>query len=53
MKLITILILSLVLYGGGRPSKNTPKDMRLAANNPNAGKPATSKPVPTKPAKSK
>lgn len=24
---------------GGKPSKSTPKDMRLKANNPNAGKP--------------
>ncbi len=26
---------------GGKPSKATPKDMRLKANNPNAGKPAS------------
>lgn len=25
---------------GGKPSKATPKDMRLGRNNPNAGKPA-------------
>lgn len=25
---------------GGKPQKNTPRDMRLKANNPNAGKPS-------------
>lgn len=34
---------------GGKPKTNTPKDMRLKANNPNAG--ATNKTTqPTKPA---
>lgn len=28
---------------GGKPSRQTPKDMRLSRNNPNAGK----KPAPT------
>lgn len=32
---------------GGKPQKNTPADMRLKANNPNAGK---SKPAQQKPA---
>jgi len=39
---------------GGKPSKATPKDMRLSRNNPNAGKkapvPITPKPAATKPA---
>lgn len=30
---------------GGKPQKNTPADMRLKRNNPNAGKPAAPKPV--------
>lgn len=29
---------------GGKPSKGTGKDMRLKANNPNAGKPSQNKP---------
>jgi hypothetical protein len=36
---------------GGKPQKNTPKDMRLSRNNPNAGKPTTvkvTKPMPVK-----
>ena len=35
---------------GGKPSKGTSKDMRLAANKPNTGKPTPPQPV-KKPAK--
>jgi len=34
---------------GGRPSKQTSKDMRLSRNNPNAGKKAQSKPMQNQP----
>jgi hypothetical protein len=49
---IAALVLLLTLMAGGRPSKGTPKDMRLARNNPNAGKskPATTTTTVTSPA---
>jgi hypothetical protein len=34
---------------GGRPNPGTPKDMRLKANNPNAGKPKAAAPKPVMP----
>lgn len=36
---------------GGRPNPGTPKDMRLKANNPNAGKPKAAAPKPALPTK--
>lgn len=33
----------------GKPSKGTPKDMRLKGNNPNAGKKPTQPPTQQKP----
>lgn len=37
-KIISIVVLSLLMYAGGPPSKGTPKDKRLAQNKPGGGK---------------
>ena len=53
IKVLTIstIVLSLLLFAGGPPSRGTDKDQRLKANNPNAGKPKIVKPQQPKPPK--
>ena len=50
MRTLSLVILALLLFAGGKPSRGTPADKRLSRNNPNAGKPKP-KPVLPVPAK--
>lgn len=49
--IVSIAVLSLILFAGGPPSKGTPPDKRLKENKPGTSKPKTIKPAIPQPPK--